>query len=89
MSKERQKVLQMIADGTVSVEDGDRLLSRLEPEAETNGVLVPTAIATEGPDGELPPLKYLRVVVDGSDKINVRVPISLLAMTRWRYHAGG
>ncbi len=29
-------------------------------------------------DGKAGPLKYLRVVVDGKDKVNVRVPIGLL-----------
>jgi hypothetical protein len=34
--------------------------------------------SSEGSKGKPGPLKYLRVVVDGEDKVNIRVPIGLI-----------
>lgn len=74
MSRERAKILKMVAEGTVSPEEGEKLLERIESSGSS------TALAELPPakNGERPPLKYLRVVVDGDDKINVRVPIALI-----------
>lgn len=73
MSRERSKILQMVADGTITPEDGEKLLSRLDSAG--------TATAVAEPDDSKSrkgPIKYLRVVVDGEDKVNVRVPIGLI-----------
>lgn len=75
MSSERKKILEMVAKGTITAEEGERLLSRLEPAATT------TAGADPEPDNgrrKTGPVKYLRVVVDGNDKVNIRVPIGLI-----------
>ena len=75
MSKERAKILQMVADGTITPEEGEKLLDRLDPAGTS------TAAAGAGPEGSgrrSGPLKYLRVVVDGEDKVNIRVPIGLI-----------
>ena len=68
MSRERAKILKMVADGTITPEDGEKLLSRLDsPEPER-----------DNSDRKQGPLKYLRVVVDDGDKVNIRVPIGLV-----------
>ena len=75
MSRERTKILQMVADGTITPEEAEKLLSRLE----TSG-----AASTHEEDDDQDsnrksgPCKFLRVVVDGNDKVNVRVPIGLI-----------
>jgi hypothetical protein len=76
MSREREKILRMVADGTITPEDGERLLGRLDPGAVGTTVVEPG----REPNGEKTgPLKYLRVVIDSDDdKINIRVPIALI-----------
>ena len=69
MSNERAKILQMVADGTITPEDAEKLLNRLD---------LGPALESETSKGTVPPLKYLRVVVEGNDKANVRVPIGLI-----------
>lgn len=75
MSRERTKILQMVAEGTITPEEGDKLLSRLDSDASGTALALSEAENGERKKG---PLKYLRVVVDGGDKINVRVPIGLI-----------
>ncbi len=74
MSRERAKILQMVADGTITPEDGEKLLSRLDAGTSAAGV-EPRPRGGERKSGAL---KYLRVVVDGDDKVNIRVPIGLI-----------
>lgn len=75
MSRERAKILKMVADGNITPEEGEKLLDRLQPSGAT-------ATATgsgEGDEAGRPgPIKYLRVVVDDGDKVNIRVPIALI-----------
>lgn len=74
MSNDRRKVLEMLAEGKISADDAERLLSKIgtgrtaDPAEE-----VP-------PDTGRRPLKYLRVLVDSEDgdKVNIRVPIALV-----------
>jgi hypothetical protein len=75
MSKERAKILQMVADGTITPEEGEKLLSRLDPAGTAAAGVEPRPGNGEAKSG---PLKYLRVVVDGNDKVNIRVPIGLI-----------
>ena len=70
MSNERAKILQMVADGTITPEDAEKLMSRLDEGGGEPATAV--GVAERGP------LKYLRVVVDGEDQINIRVPIQLI-----------
>ena len=76
MSQERQKILQMLADGKISVEEASQLL-----EADV--------ARPEGAPAARPPrqVKYLRITVDTAgqeggeqrgDRVNIRVPIQLL-----------
>ena len=75
MFSERMKVLQMVADGAITPEEGEKLLSRLEPAKTTTAQVEPEL---DNGDRKSGPFKYLRVVVDGKDKANVRVPIGLI-----------
>ena len=73
MSAERQKVLEMVAAGTISPADADRLLEKLSSSnAEQPAAGEPAA----GKSGK----KFLRIMVDkpGRDAINIRVPLSFL-----------
>jgi len=75
MSREKAKILQMVADGTITPEDGERLLNRLD----SPGTRAKLAETGHGSEARKPgPIKYLRVVVDGDDKVNIRVPIGLI-----------
>ncbi len=75
MSRERVKILQMVAEGTITPEEGERLLSRLDPTGTTTALAEPELDTGDRKSG---PFKYLRIVVDGKDKVNVRVPIGLI-----------
>lgn len=77
MSKERTKILQMVADGTITPEEGEKLLNRLDTSGQN---LTAVAVSDSAEDDqEKRSLKYLRVVVDDDgDKVNIRVPISLI-----------
>jgi len=75
MSSERAKILQMVADGTITPDEAEKLLSRLDPTGTIAALVEPELDTSDTKPG---PLKYLRVVVDGSDKVNVRVPIGLI-----------
>lgn len=75
MSRERAKILQMVADGTITAEEGEKLLSRLESGATSTAPDEPERATGDRKSG---PIKYLRVIVDGDDKVNIRVPIGLI-----------
>ncbi len=75
MSSERTKILQMVAEGTITPEEGEKLLSRLDPARTTTARAEPGLDTGDRKSG---PFKYLRVVVDGKDKANIRVPIGLI-----------
>ncbi len=75
MSRERAKILKMVADATITPEEGEKLLSRLDSPG------TPTATMESARDRgarQAVPLKYLRVVVDGKDNVNIRIPIGLV-----------
>lgn len=75
MNEERKKILEMLADGKISVEEAEKLLSTIsESSGETS----------EGEKIDKARLKYLRVIVEpgpgseNSERVNVRVPIKLI-----------
>jgi hypothetical protein len=65
----------MVAEGTITPEEGEKLLSRLDRAGTTTEIVEPNL---DTRDRKSEPLKYLRVVVDGKDKANLRVPIALI-----------
>lgn len=70
MSEERKKILGMVASGTISIEEAEKLLAALgEQKTERSA----------GEPGTLP--KYLRVQVDSGkdgEKVNIRIPLGIL-----------
>lgn len=78
MSNDRRAVLQMLAEGKITAEEAERLLSALD----RNGSTPMTTVSSPSTGHNAPP-KYLRVTVDAMEhgkpaKVNVRVPMALL-----------
>ncbi len=72
----KKKILEMLSDSKISVEEATALLSKLQnPDTVDEEV-----INTESGEVKRKTPKYLRVVVDSAngDKVNVRVPLSLI-----------
>ena len=76
MTENRRQVLDMLAQGKITVEDAERLLSLVDQptEADTGG--------TQARDARKPAPKYLRVVIGDGDgpqskHVNIRVPMAL------------
>ncbi len=71
-----KKILEMLSNGKISVEEATALLSKLQDPETIDEELI------EAESGEVKKRapRYLRVVVDSADgdKVNVRVPMSLL-----------
>ncbi|KPK62104.1 MAG: hypothetical protein AMK73_06770 [Planctomycetes bacterium SM23_32] len=85
MDENRKKVLEMLSEGKITVEEADRLLDRLEGAAAaasepagTVGGVDMSVKAAERPVPQEP--RFLRVLVDSAsgDKVNVRVPMALI-----------
>ena len=78
MNDDRRAILQMLADGKITADEAERLISALE----TQGPGLPPEPGRQTGHNGAP--KYLRVVVDTDDpasgptEVNIRVPISLL-----------
>lgn len=80
MNEHRRKILQMLAEGKISADEAERLISAVEDPAGAR-----SADTASSSSGKIPP-KYLRVQVDSEDvgghdgptKVNVRVPMQLL-----------
>ncbi len=80
MNEERKKILDLLAQGKITVEEADRLLSAVSsPETEER----PVSSAASG-------YKYLRVFVEPGplsqtqDRVNIRVPLKLIrAGLKW------
>jgi hypothetical protein len=75
MSEERKKILEMLAQGKIGVDEAERLLSALSDSPDESG---------SEEKADKPKIKYFRVMVEpgpGSttkDRVNVRVPIKLI-----------
>jgi hypothetical protein len=84
MSAERKKILEMVAEGKISAEDGERPLDKIgKPAAESGAAkeALPAAGVTGNATAGGKKCRYLRILVErpGEDNVNVRVP---LAFTR-------
>lgn len=75
MNEERKKILDMLAQGKISVEEAEKLLAALDNSQKTEAVKTDSSSI-------LP--EYLRVVVEPGpnskkqEKVNIRVPFQLL-----------
>ena len=73
MTENRKRVLEMLSDGRVSVDEAERLLSLVDDEPESVRSVQQLVPTRNGP------AKYLRVTVDSDDEhVNVRVPLALI-----------
>ena len=73
MTENRKRVLEMLSDGKVSVDEAERLLSLVDGDS-TPVKSVPRLVRTRDR-----PARYLRVTVDSDDEhVNVRVPLALI-----------
>lgn len=78
MSEEQHKILEMVADGRISVEEAEKLLGALVKEERSS------AAEPRKDPGTTSKLKYLRVLVEPKpdnpegDKVNIRVPLNLI-----------
>ena len=73
MNENRRRVLDMLAEGKISVDEAERLLSLVDvPTPPDAGGQAPSA-PKEGPP------RYLRVTVEEPDeRVNIRVPLALI-----------
>ena len=80
MTENQKKILEMVADKKITVDEAYRLLSLIQPAADSGD---------QGPKERKPSPKYMRVIVDtehswegdhdrGPAHINIRVPVALL-----------
>lgn len=71
MNDERNQILEMLAQGKITVSDAERLIDAVGGSRTTDTI-------TEQPKKPQP--KYLRVMVEeaGGDNVNIRVPLQLL-----------
>ena len=78
MSEERKKVLEMLAKGTISVGDAERLLEKIAEPAS----LEARADANSASEPGKP--RFMRIVVDkpGQDQVNIRMPLSFVRSLR-------
>lgn len=80
MGEHRRQILQMLADGKISAEEAERLISAVEEPSTKRSSQQESSAAAKGRP------RYLRVQVDSEDdggregptKVNVRVPMQLL-----------
>jgi DNA-binding transcriptional ArsR family regulator len=76
MSEQRQKILGMLSEGKITVDEADKLLEALKNGAQQNAAVVQEQSVSH----RLSKLKYLRVVVDSvkGDNVNIKVPVAIL-----------
>jgi len=76
MSEERKQILEMLAEGKISVDEAERLISALgvdapAAEAEAGGEEIRRKVTRKK--------RYMRVMVnDGDENVNIRVPLKLI-----------
>ena len=75
MNENSRRVLEMLSEGKVSVDEAERLLSLVDEEPETTAAVQPLAPPQAGSAR-----RYLRVTVasDDDEHIDVRVPLALI-----------
>ena len=81
MNENSRRVLEMLSEGKVSVDEAERLLSLVDEEPETTTAVQPLAPpAPPAPPQAGSARRYLRVTIDSDDDehIDVRVPLALI-----------
>jgi len=80
MNEERKKILEMLSEGKITVEEAEKLMEALSKDQQES-TEIKDASGTKV-------LKYLRVLVEpkdkGGDRVNIRVPLNLIrAGMKW------
>ena len=81
MSEESKKILEMLAQGKVSVDEAERLLKALDatiqPDKKTEKKIFKMMKNRDKAEGEP---KFLRIVVDSAkgDEVDIRLPLGLI-----------
>jgi SHOCT-like domain len=80
VNEDRKRILQMLSEGKVSVDEAERLMAAL---GENKPLALESAVEPEPGVVRRKSPKFLRVVVDAQDhdggaKVNIRVPLNLL-----------
>jgi len=78
MTEERRKVLSMLSEGKVTVDEAERLLEALQPGGTGEQ---PAAVEAARTEVRRRSPKYLRIQVNEGgegDKVNIRIPLQLL-----------
>ena len=75
MNENSRRVLEMLSEGKVSVDEAERLLSLVDEGPETTTAVPPLVPSQAGSVR-----RYLRVTVDsdGNEHVDVRVPLALI-----------
>ena len=77
MSEDRRRILDMLVQEKVTVDDAERLLKAIDKPVEDNN----SGDESSVPEGRMKKkIKFLRIVVDGGgkEKINIRIPVQLI-----------
>src|SRR5271166_3219468 len=74
MSEERKRILEMLAKGTITVADAEKLLAKIA-EPATSETKADAPSSTEGCKP-----RFMRIVIDkpGQDQVNIRMPLSFM-----------
>lgn len=80
MSSERERILQMVADGKITPSEADDLLEAMNSSNQKEASQKPGTDIVQTIAKRTDKLKYLRVQVDSDDgdKVNVKVPLAIL-----------
>jgi hypothetical protein len=84
MSEDRKRILGMLAEGKITAAEAETLLDALSSSAgtpdagRTEGASNASEEWPSGPSADGPAPKFIYVKVTGKDKVDVKVPISLL-----------
>lgn len=83
MPENRKRILDMLSEGKITVDEAERLLSLVdEPTAASGGATYSSSTSGSAESRQSAP-KYLRVVVEpigenSGERVNVRVPMALI-----------
>ncbi|HBM80029.1 MAG TPA: hypothetical protein DD426_04200 [Clostridiaceae bacterium] len=72
MNDEIKKILKMVEEKKITAEEGEKLIDALDE----NTYKVPAEPLNTSQNGSKP--KFLRIHVDGDDKVDVKIPLSLV-----------
>jgi hypothetical protein len=75
MSQERNRILDLLAAGKITVEEASRLLDAVDARAAQPPA---EAAAPKNGSGALPKFIYVKVLSTKGDNVNVKIPLSLV-----------